>query len=111
LNNAAEQWDALAQQEEERTNPNHWDYSPSARARADLYRKTAQELRAEEPTLFSTEEAGRLFDERMEAEREQQREDLEAEMRKPLGSISDAAGGMERDSPLFYGTGSNPTLF
>lgn len=62
-------------------------------------------------SLFSTEESARLFDERMEAERNQQRAELEDLMRKPLGSVSKAAGEMERNSPLFYGTGDNPNLF
>jgi hypothetical protein len=52
-----------------------------------------------------------LFEERMEAERTQTRKELEAEMRKPLRDISNAAGEMERKSPLFYGHGDNPTLF
>jgi hypothetical protein len=51
-----------------------------------------------------------------DAEREQARieaeaEELIAEMRRPLADISAKAGRMERDSPLFYGTGENPNLF
>lgn len=38
-------------------------------------------------------------------------EELTAEMLKPLGDISAKAGRIERDSPLFYGTGDNPSLF
>lgn len=38
-------------------------------------------------------------------------EELTKEMRQPLGDISKAAGEMERESPLFYGTGENPALF
>ena len=40
-----------------------------------------------------------------------QGEELTAEMRKPLGDISHRAGEMERRSPLFFGTGDNPSLF
>jgi hypothetical protein len=48
---------------------------------------------------------------RHEARAEAEREAMEAKMREPLGSISGKAGRMERDSPLFFGTGDNPTLF
>lgn len=33
------------------------------------------------------------------------------ELRKPLKDISKAAGILERESPLFFGSGANPTLF
>lgn len=33
------------------------------------------------------------------------------ELRKPLKDISKAAGILERESPLFFGSGNNPTLF
>ena len=51
-----------------------------------------------------------------DAEREQARieaeaEQLSAELRRPLADISTKAGKMERESPLFYGTGENPLLF
>lgn len=38
-------------------------------------------------------------------------EDLTAKLHEPGKDISAAAGRMERDSPLFYGTGENPLLF
>ena len=38
-------------------------------------------------------------------------EELTAELRRPLKDISGKAGDMERNSPLFYGSGDNPTLF
>ena len=37
--------------------------------------------------------------------------ELTARMRQTRGDISGKAGRMERDSPLFFGTGDNPTLF
>ena len=37
--------------------------------------------------------------------------EMAKQMRRPLGDVSEAAGIMERRSPLFYGKGSNPTLF
>jgi len=36
---------------------------------------------------------------------------LSARWREPLGNISTKAGRIERDSPLFFGSGENPTLF
>ena len=38
-------------------------------------------------------------------------EQLTQKLREPGKDISAAAGRMERDSPLFYGTGENPLLF
>ena len=38
-------------------------------------------------------------------------EELTAEIRQPLKDISRAAGNMEREAPLFFGTGDNPLLF
>lgn len=40
-----------------------------------------------------------------------QAEELTAELRRPLGDISGKAGRMEREAPLFFGSGENPTLF
>ncbi len=40
-----------------------------------------------------------------------QADELTAVMLTPRADISARAGRMERDSPLFFGTGSNPTLF
>lgn len=38
-------------------------------------------------------------------------EELTARMRTVKADISRAAGEMEREAPLFYGTGENPSLF
>lgn len=38
-------------------------------------------------------------------------QELSERLRTPLGSISGRAGQMERDSPLFFGSGENPLLF
>lgn len=51
-----------------------------------------------------------------DAERETARAKREAEtltdiMRTPKADVSGKAGRMERESPLFFGTGSNPGLF
>ena len=40
-----------------------------------------------------------------------QAEEMTAELRKPLGDVSGKAGRMEREAPLFFGQGDNPTLF
>jgi hypothetical protein len=49
--------------------------------------------------------------EREEARGITQRTELEERMRQVKADISEKAGEMERNSPLFRGTGSNPTLF
>ena len=38
-------------------------------------------------------------------------EELTAKMREPLGNIDSRAGDIERNSPLFFGQGDNPSLF
>ena len=40
-----------------------------------------------------------------------QAEELTAAMRRPIADVSAKAGQMERDSPLFFGSGDWPTLF
>lgn len=50
-------------------------------------------------------------DEREKALAIAQAEEMTAELLKPLGDVSTKAGRMERESPLFFGTGDNPTLF
>lgn len=48
---------------------------------------------------------------RAQARAEAEGAELSAEIRRPIRDISDAAGKMERNAPLFFGTGDNPTLF
>lgn len=48
--------------------------------------------------------------EQAEAAAVHQGEELTAKMREPLGNVSNAAGEMERESPLFFGK-VHPTLF
>lgn len=38
-------------------------------------------------------------------------EELTAKLQEPLGDISSRSGRIERESPLFFGTGENPDLF
>jgi hypothetical protein len=40
-----------------------------------------------------------------------QAERMSQTLRTPKANISEAAGRIERDSPLFFGTGDNPPLF
>ncbi len=58
--------------------------------------------------LPSMEEADREWE---EARGLMQRMELEEVMRTPKADISAKTGEMERNAPLFFGTGDNPTLF
>ena len=49
--------------------------------------------------------------ERVAALAQAQGEELTEMLRSPKGDVSAKAGKMERDAPLFFGTGDNPTLF
>jgi hypothetical protein len=49
--------------------------------------------------------------EREEARGIRQRMELEERMRAVKADISEKAGEMERNAPLFFGTGDNPALF
>ena len=49
--------------------------------------------------------------ERIAAQGLAQAGELTAELRRPLKDVSRATGIMEMESPLFHGTGANPTLF
>ena len=49
--------------------------------------------------------------ERDEANAAHEALEMAKQMRRPLGNVSEAAGIMERRSPLFYGKGNHPTLF
>ena len=42
---------------------------------------------------------------------ELQAEEMTAKLLEPLGDINSRTGKMERESPLFFGTGNNPSLF
>lgn len=45
------------------------------------------------------------------ARRAQETEEMNAKLRRPLKDVSQAAGLLEREAPLFFGTGINSTLF
>ena len=48
---------------------------------------------------------------RQAAREAQEAEEMNTKLRQPLKDVSCAAGIMERESPLFFGAGLNPTLF
>ena len=58
-------------------------------------------------TFLTTAEQGQ----RDEALAQATGEELTAAMRQPKADISTKAGKLERESPLFFGTGENPSLF
>ena len=51
------------------------------------------------------------IDAQAEAVAELSGEQLTAKMREAKAYVSRKAGEMERESPLFFGTGQNPSLF
>lgn len=72
-------------------------------------KRNRQAVKPEDSLAFSGMEGADR--ERLEALAAAQAEELSAELRRPLADISSAAGKMERDAPLFFGTGDNPALF
>jgi hypothetical protein len=54
---------------------------------------------------------GDVAKDRAEARAEAEGESLTTEMKQPGRNISAKTGRIERSSPLFWGTGANPTLF
>lgn len=50
-------------------------------------------------------------EDRAEALAVSQAAELTAELRRPGRDISRRSGDMERNAPLFWGSGDNPTLF
>jgi len=72
-------------------------------------KKKRQAVKPEDSRSFSGMEGADR--EREEALAALQARALSAELRRPLADISEATGKMERDAPLFFGTGDNPALF
>ena len=68
----------------------------------------ADEMEKWEQFFAGMESAGA---DRKQARAEFEGEELTAELLKPGKDISSKSGRIERDSPLFYGSGANPTLF
>lgn len=54
---------------------------------------------------------GNVAGDRAEARGIAEGQELTAELLKPKADISSKAGRLERESPLFFGTGENPGLF
>lgn len=66
------------------------------------------------PAWLRPEDEGRMWEddrERAQALAEESGRALTERLRSPGENVSASAGDMERESPLFYGKGSNPTLF
>jgi hypothetical protein len=72
-------------------------------------RKPSQPLKPEDSLTFSGLET--CDRDRQEALVVAQAEELTARLRSPGRDISARSGDMERNSPLFIGTGDNPVLF
>jgi hypothetical protein len=68
----------------------------------------ADEMEKWEQFFTGMETAG---EDRKQARAEFEGEELTAELLKPGKDISAKAGRIERDSPLFWGKGENPSLF
>lgn len=73
-----------------------------------MKRKTSQEV--EKWSQFFTV-MGNVAEDRKEARAITEGEELTIEMKQPGRDISKRSGKLERDSPLFHGTGDNPGLF
>ncbi len=54
---------------------------------------------------------GNVAEDRAAARAEAEGQELTERMRQPKADVSAKAGKMERESPLFFGAGENPTLF
>jgi hypothetical protein len=81
--------------------------SPETNPSGTLFQR--RKLRPEDSlSFFGMENADR---ERANAQAAAEGELLTKELNSPSGSVSKDAGDMERNSPLFSGTGDNPTLF
>ena len=72
-------------------------------------RKMQGEVRPEDSLTFRGMEM--CDSERAAAWAASQAEELTAELRRPLGDVSRKVGEIERNFPLFFGTGTNPSLF
>ena len=48
---------------------------------------------------------------RIQAEAESRAAEMSAKLLEPMGNVNGKSGKMERESPLFRGTGENPCLW
>ena len=72
-------------------------------------RKRSHPIRPEDS--FTLPEMAGCDDDRATLNMLEQAAELTAQMHRALPDISRKAGEMERSSPLFFGTGLNPSLF
>jgi hypothetical protein len=71
----------------------------------------AKEEEVKQPESLALPGFDAALQEKFEAQAKATADELNRILREPLGNISHNAGNIERDSPLFFGSGSNPTLF
>jgi hypothetical protein len=74
-----------------------------------MAKRNQNEVRPEDSLTFAGLET--CDEDRAKAAALSMREEMETRLRSTRGDISAKAGRMEREAPLFYGTGANPLLF
>jgi hypothetical protein len=74
-----------------------------------MTKRNQNEVRPEDSLTFAGLET--CDEDRAKAAALSMREEMETRLRSTRGDISAKAGRMERESPLFFGTGDNPGLF
>jgi hypothetical protein len=74
-----------------------------------MAKRNQNEVRPEDSLTFAGLET--CDEDRAKAAALSMREEMETRLRSTRGDISAKAGRMERESPLFFGTGANPLLW
>ena len=74
-----------------------------------MTKRNQNEVRPEDSLTFAGLET--CDEDRAKAAALSMREEMETRLRSTRGDISAKAGRMERESPLFFGTGDNPLLW
>ncbi len=74
-----------------------------------MSKRNQNEVRPEDSLTFAGLET--CDEDRAKAAALSMREEMETRLRSTRGDISSKAGRMERESPLFFGTGDSPLLW
>jgi hypothetical protein len=74
-----------------------------------MTKRNQNEVRPEDSLTFAGLET--CDEDRAKAAALSMREEMETRLRSTRGDISAKAGRMERESPLFFGTGDSPLLW
>jgi hypothetical protein len=74
-----------------------------------MAKRNQNEVRPEDSLTFAGLET--CDEDRAKAAALSMREEMETRLRSTRGDISAKAGRMERESPLFFGTGDSPLLW